>query len=73
VVGEWDIIINNATLPCDWKKAIGVPIYKGCDSSLASNDRPVSLNAAVSKQMKHVIALYLREVCEKKDWIFEGQ
>jgi hypothetical protein len=68
-----DITINNAAIPSDWKKAIVVPIYKGDDCSLVSNYRPVSLASVVSKQMEHVIASYLREIWDKKDWIFQGQ
>jgi hypothetical protein len=55
------------------KKAIVGPIYKGGDRSLASNYRPINLTSVVSKQMEHVIASYLREIWDKKDWIFEGQ
>jgi hypothetical protein len=50
-----------------------VPIYKGDDQSLVSNYRPVSLTSVVCKQMEHVIALYLRKISDKKDWLFEGQ
>jgi hypothetical protein len=36
------------------------------DRSLVSNYRPVSLTSVVSKQMAHVIALYLGEIWDKK-------
>jgi hypothetical protein len=68
-----DITVNNATTPSDWKKATAVPIYKGGDRSLISNYRPVSLTSVVCKQTEHVIASYLRKICDKKDWLFEGQ
>jgi len=54
-----DIIMNNGTLPGDWKKATVIPIHKGCNRSLLTNYRPVSL---VWKQMEHVIASYLRRM-----------
>jgi hypothetical protein len=68
-----DITINNATIPCDWKKATVVPIYKGGDRSLVANYRPVSLTSVVCKRMEHVTASYLRKLCDKKDWLSEGR
>jgi hypothetical protein len=68
-----DITISNAIIPSEWKRAIVVPIYIGGDRWLVSDYRPISSISAVSKQMKHGIASYQREVCEKKDRIFEGQ
>jgi hypothetical protein len=50
-----------------------VPIYKRGDRSLVSNYRLVSLTSVVSKQMEQVIASYLGEIWDKKDWISEGQ
>ena len=57
-----DITINNGTIPRDWKKAIVVPIHKGGDISVVKNYRPISLTSVVCKQMKHVIAGYIRQV-----------
>jgi hypothetical protein len=48
--------------PLTGKKAIKFHIRKGVDKSLASNYRPVSLTSVVSKQLEHVIALYLKEI-----------
>jgi hypothetical protein len=67
-----DATINNGTLPCNWKKATVIPIHKGGDRSLVTNYRPVSLTSIVCKQMKHVIASYLRQVWDKNDWLHEG-
>jgi hypothetical protein len=55
-----DIIMNNRSIPGDWKKAIVIPIYKGGDRSVIGNYRPISLTSVVSKLMEHVIAGYLR-------------
>jgi hypothetical protein len=60
-----DITINNGTLPCDWKRATVIPIHKGGDRSLVTNNRPVSLTSIVCKQMEHVT---LRQVWDKKNW-----
>jgi hypothetical protein len=68
-----DITMNNGTLPGDWEKATVIPIHKGCDLSLVTNYRPVSLNSVVCKQMEHVIASYLRQVWDKNDWLYESQ
>jgi len=68
-----DIRMNNNAIPCDWKKAIVVPIYKGGDRSVVGNYRPVSLTSVVCKQMEHVIAGYLRRVWEMSGWLYEGQ
>jgi len=50
-----------------------VPVHKGGDRSLVTNYRPVSLTSVVCKQMERTIALYLRQVWEKNDWLYEGQ
>jgi hypothetical protein len=68
-----DITINNGTLPCDWRRATVVPVYKSGGRSLVTNYRPVSLTSIGSKQMEHVIASYLRQVWDKNDWLYEGQ
>jgi len=68
-----DIKINNGTLPGDWKKTTVIPIHKGCDRSLVTNCRPVSLTSVVCKQMEHVIASDLRQVWDRNDWLYEGQ
>ena len=51
-----DITMNNNSIPCDWKKAIAIPIYKGVDQSVVGKYRPVSLTSVVCNQMKDVIA-----------------
>jgi hypothetical protein len=51
-----NITMNNGTLPADWKRAVVVPVHKGCDRSLVTNYGPVSLTSVVWKQMEHVIA-----------------
>jgi len=68
-----NITINNGTIPRDWKKAIVVPIHKGGDHSVVKNYRLVSLTSVVCKQMEHVIAGYIRQVWEDRDWLYEGQ
>ena len=68
-----DITTNNNTIPSNWKKALVVPIYKRGDRSVVRKYRPVSLNSVVCKQMKHVIAGYLRQVWEMSGWLYECQ
>jgi hypothetical protein len=68
-----DIKINNGTVARDYKKATVVPIHKGGDRSVVKNYRPVSLTSVVCKQMERVIAGYIRQVWEDKDWLYEGQ
>jgi len=68
-----DISINNGTIPRDWKKAIIIPIHKGGDRSVVKNYRLVSLTSGVCKQMEHVIAGYIRQVWEDRDWLYVGQ
>ena len=65
--------MNNGTLPADWKKAIVVPVHKRGDRSLVSNYRTVSLTSVVCKQMKYVIASYLRQAWDKNDWLYKEQ
>jgi len=38
-----DIILNNGTLPADWKRVMVVPVHKGGDLSLVMNYRQVGL------------------------------
>jgi len=64
-----DVTINNGTIPRDWKKATVIAIHKGGDRSVVKNNRPVSLTSVVCKQMKHVIAGYIRQVWEDRDWV----
>jgi len=63
-----DITINNGTIRRDWKKTIAVPIHKGGDPLAAKNYRPVSLTSGVCKPMEHIIAGYIRQVWEDRDW-----
>ena len=57
-----DITMNNNAIPGYWKKATVIPIYKGGDRSIVGNYRPVCLTSEVCKQMKHILAGYLRHV-----------
>ena len=66
-------MMNNNAFPGDWKKAIVFSIYKGGDRSVFGSYRPLSLTSAVSKQMEHVIAGYLRQIWEMSGWLYEGQ
>ena len=68
-----EVTTNNGTIPMDWKKAIVVPIHKGGDCLVVNNYRLVSLTSVVCKQMEHVIATYIRQVWEDRDWLYEGQ
>ena len=55
------------------KKAVVVPIHKGGDRSIVKYYRPVSLTSVVCKQMEHVIACYIQQVWEDRDWLYKGQ
>jgi len=49
------------------------PIYKGLERSLVTTYRPVNLYSVFWKQVKHVIAGYLRQVWDTNKWLYEGQ
>ena len=66
-------MINNGSIPRDWKKGIVVPIHKGGDRSVVKNYMLFSLTSVVCKQMEHIIACYIRQVWEGRDWLYEGQ
>jgi len=68
-----DITIKNGTIPNDWKKAIIVHNHKGGDRSVVKNYSPVSLTSVVCKQMEHVLAGYVQQVWEDRDWLYECQ
>jgi hypothetical protein len=68
-----DITMKNNPIPCDWKRAIVVPIYNGVDRSIFGNDRRVSLTSVVCKQKEHIIAGQLRHVWEMSGRLYEGQ
>ena len=68
-----DITFNNGTIPRNrGKKTVVVPTHKGADRSVVTNYRSVSLTSAVCKQMERVIAGYIRQVWEYRDWLYEG-
>jgi hypothetical protein len=56
-----EISLNSATIPSDWKEPRWFLITKRVI------DRSV-----VCRQLEHVIARYLRYVCDKNDWVYEG-
>jgi hypothetical protein len=73
VVRLLEITMNNGALPGDWRRVTAVPVHKRGDRSLVTNYRPVSLTSVFCKQMEHAIALYLRQLWERNDWLYEGQ
>jgi len=56
LAGLLDIAMNNNAIPCDWIKAILVPIYEGGDRSVVENYRSVSLNSVVWPKMEQGLA-----------------
>jgi len=68
-----EILLNNVTIPRDWKIATVFFISKRAYRLALSNYRPISLTSAVCKQLEHFIAGYLRQVCDKNDWLYEGE
>jgi hypothetical protein len=49
-LARWlDITMNNNAIPCDWKKYLVVPIYKGGDRSVVRKYRQVSLTSVFLK------------------------
>jgi hypothetical protein len=70
---EVEITINNSTIPRDRKKVIVVPIHREGLRSVVKNYMPGSLTSVVCKKMEHVIAGYLRQAWEVRDWLYEGQ
>ena len=65
--------MNNDTLPVDWKGDTVISIHRGCDRSLVTNYRPLSITSVNWKRMEHVITSYLRQMWDKNDWLYEGQ
>jgi len=45
------------------------PIYKGLERSVVTTYRPVNLYSVFWKQVKHVIAGYLRQVWDMNKWL----
>jgi len=43
------------------------------DRWVVKNYRPVSLTSVACKQMEHVIAGYIQQGWEDRDWLYEGQ
>jgi len=67
-----EISLNNATNPRNWKTDTVVHIYRGSYRSALSNNRPISLNSVVCKQLQHVLVGYFREWWDKNDWTRGG-
>jgi hypothetical protein len=70
-----DIMINNGTIPRDWKKSHSGSYLQRRRSfgSKKKNYRPVSLTSMVCKQMEHTIAGYIRQMWADSDWLYQGQ
>ncbi|CAH8637179.1 unnamed protein product [Dicrocoelium dendriticum] len=51
----FSISLDSCSLPSEWKEAIICPIFKGGDSALPANYRPVSLTSVVVKLFEKLI------------------
>ena len=47
------------TLPCDWSKAMVVPVHKKSNKDSPANYRPISLTCLACKLMEHIVLSHL--------------
>ena len=50
---------NLGTLPCDWSKAMVVPVHKKSNKDNPANYRPISLTCLACKLMEHIVLGHL--------------
>ena len=64
---------DTGTVPCDWRDANIVPIYKKGDKQLASNYRPVSLTSISCKVIEHVVHSNIMDHFQKHSILCDEQ
>ena len=52
---------NLGSLPCDWSKAMVVPVHKKFNKDNPENYRPISLTCLVCKLMEHIVLSHLNK------------
>ena len=65
--------LDTGVLPSDWLHANVVPIFKGGDSSLPSNYRPVSLTSVACKLLEHIICHTVMDHWEHNQVLLDNQ
>ena len=48
-------VIDTGQIPCDWKEALVVPIFKNGNKNSTENYRPVSLTSLICKVFEHIL------------------
>ena len=65
--------INTGTVPCLWKQATVVPIFKNGSTSEPSNYRPISILSAVGKLTEKVVSMQLLDYITSNHILSESQ
>lgn len=65
--------LDKATLPTDWKTAKVCPIFKKGDKYAVANYRPVSLTSIIGKQLENIITSRLMSHAEEQKLLYDHQ
>ena len=69
----FQVLLEKAIVPSDWKKASVCTIYKKGEKSAAPNYRPVSLTYVTSKIMEHILTSQLTRFAEENNIFHPNQ
>lgn len=69
----FNLSLATGEIPHDWRKARVVPIYKNGDRLSVSNYRPISITSTCCKLFEHVIATYIRDFLESRNFLSQYQ
>ena len=69
----FQLSLDKAVVPQDWKKAIICPAFKKGDRHQPSNYRPISLTCVTSKVLEHIVTSHIMCFAERENLLFENQ
>ena len=69
----FQLSLDKAVVPKDWKKAIICPAFKKGERHQASNYRPISLTCVTSKVLEHIVTSQIMSFAEEEKLLFENQ
>ena len=69
----FQLSLNLGKLPEEWKHGVVKPMYKGGDSSIPANYRPVTLTSVVGKVLERIVKDHLERFLRDTNQVSESQ
>ena len=69
----FQLSLDKATVPADWKTATVCPVYKKGEKHAPANYRPISLTCVSSKILEHIVTNHLMTFADQHNILFENQ